>query len=353
MSIQEILEQAVAQSASDILIIAGMPAAYKIKGLIQRQGERLLPNDIAALTQELYRLAGGRSMERLLEKGDDDFSFAIPGLSRFRINALKQRGSLGLVIRVVSFQLPDRNALGIPDNVMSFARCTRGLVLFTGPAGSGKTTTLACLVDAVNSTRNSHIITIEDPIEYLHHHKESVVTQRELSTDTQSYDVALRAALREAPDIILLGEMRDADTIRAAVTAAETGHLVISTLHTIGASSTIDRIIDSFPPEQQQQIRTQLSMVLEGVVSQQLVPTVDGALAPAFEVMTVNSAIRNMIRESKGHQIDNVISQGSGEGMVTMDQSLFRLVQSGRISREEALRHSINSEWMEKRLAIL
>lgn len=353
MSIQEILEQAVAQSASDILIIAGMPAAYKINGLIQRQGQRLLPDDIAALTQDLYRLAGGRSMERLLEQGDDDFSFAIPGLSRFRINALKQRGSLGLVIRVVSFQLPDRNALGIPDNVMAFSRCTRGLVLFTGPAGSGKTTTLACLVDAVNSSRNSHIITIEDPIEYLHHHKESVVTQRELSTDTQSYDVALRAALREAPDIILLGEMRDADTIRAAVTAAETGHLVISTLHTIGASSTIDRIIDSFPPQQQQQIRTQLSMVLEGVVSQQLVPTVDGALAPAFEVMTVNSAIRNMIRESKGHQIDNVISQSSGEGMVTMDQSLFRLVQSGRVSREEALRHSINSEWMQKRLAAM
>ncbi len=353
MKIQEILEQAVQQAASDILIIAGMPAAYKINGLIQRQGERLLPHDIEALTRELYELAGGRNMERLLEKGDDDFSFAIPGLSRFRINALKQRGSLGLVIRVVSFQLPDRTALGIPDNVMAFARYTRGLVLFTGPAGSGKTTTLACLVDAVNSSRNSHIITIEDPIEYLHQHKQSVVTQRELSTDTQSYDVALRAALREAPDIILLGEMRDADTIRAAVTAAETGHLVISTLHTIGASSTIDRIVDSFPPEQQQQIRTQLAMVLEGVVSQQLVPTVDGALAPAFEVMAVNSAIRNMIRESKGHQIDNVISQGAAEGMVTMDQSLLRLVQSGRVSREEALRHSINSEWMQKRLAAL
>ena len=353
MKIQEILEQAVRQSASDILIIAGMPAAYKINGLIQRQGERLLPNDIETLTRELYQLAGGRNMDRLLEKGDDDFSFAVPGLSRFRINALKQRGSLGLVIRVVSFQLPDRTALGIPDNVMAFARYTRGLVLFTGPAGSGKTTTLACLVDAVNSSRNSHIITIEDPIEYLHQHKQSVVTQRELSTDTQSYDVALRAALREAPDIILLGEMRDADTIRAAVTAAETGHLVISTLHTIGASSTIDRIVDSFPPEQQQQIRTQLAMVLEGVVSQQLVPTMDGALAPAFEVMSVNSAIRNMIRESKGHQIDNVISQGAAEGMVTMDQSLLRLVQSGRVSREEALRHSINSEWMQKRLAAL
>ena len=353
MTIQDILTQAVRQSASDILIIAGMPAAYKINGLIQRQGDRLLPNDIEALTRELYQLAGSRSMARLLEKGDDDFSFAIPGLSRFRINALKQRGSLGLVIRVVSFQLPDRNALGIPDNVMAFARYTRGLVLFTGPAGSGKTTTLACLVDAVNSSRNSHIITIEDPIEYLHQHKQSVVTQRELSTDTQSYDVALRAALREAPDIILLGEMRDADTIRSAVTAAETGHLVISTLHTIGASSTIDRIVDSFPPEQQQQIRTQLAMVLEGVVSQQLLPALDGTLVPAFEVMAVNSAIRNMIRESKGHQIDNVISQGAAEGMVTMDQSLLRLAQSGRVSREEVLRHSINSEWMQRRLAAL
>lgn len=351
MTIQEILSEAVAHSASDILIIAGMPAAYKIQGVIRREGERLFPPEIQRLTEELYQLAGGRDMTRLLETGDDDFSFAVRGLSRFRVNALKQRGSLGLVIRVVSFTLPDRQTMGIPDQVMAFAGCTRGMVLFTGPAGSGKTTTLACIVDAVNSTRNSHIITIEDPIEYLHHHKESVVTQRELSTDTVSYDAALRAALREAPDIILLGEMRDADTIRAAVTAAETGHLVISTLHTVGASSTIDRIVDSFPPEQQQQIRTQLSMVLEGVVSQQLVPTAAGGLVPAFEVMVVNSAIRNMIRESKAHQIDNVISQSAAEGMVSMDQSLLKLFQSGRISREEALRHSINSEWMQKRLA--
>ena len=225
MYIQDILEQAVAQSASDILIIAGMPAAYKINGLIRREGERLLPGDIQALVEELYRLAGARDLSRLAETGDDDFSFAIPGLSRFRVNALKQRGSLGLVIRVVSFRLPDREALGIPDNVMSFAGDTRGMILFTGPAGSGKTTTLACLVDAVNETRNSHIITIEDPIEYLHHHKKSVVTQRELSTDTVSYFAALRAALREAPDIILLGEMRDADTIKAAVTAARNHRL--------------------------------------------------------------------------------------------------------------------------------
>ena len=353
MNIREILEQAVSQSASDILIIAGMPAAYKIHGLLQREGERLLPKDIQALVEELYQLAGERSMDALLERGDDDFSFAVPGLSRFRVNALKQRGSLGLVIRVVSFRLPDRTELGIPDSVMTFAGYTRGMILITGPAGSGKTTTLACLVDAVNSTRNSHIITIEDPIEYLHHHKMSVVTQRELSTDTASYDAALRAALREAPDIILLGEMRDAATIKAAVTAAETGHLVISTLHTVGASNTIDRILDSFPPEQQQQIRTQLAMVLEGVVSQQLVPTTDGSLAPAFEVMRVNSAIRNMIRESKAFQIDNVIAQSAAEGMISMDQSLWKLVQAGRISADSALRHSVNSEWMQKRLSAL
>ena len=219
------------------------------------------------------------------------------------------------------------------------------------PAGSGKTTTLACIVDAVNSSRNRHIITIEDPIEYLHQHKKSVVTQRELFTDTCSYDAALRAALREAPDIILVGEMRDADTIRAAVTAAETGHLVISTLHTVGASNTIDRIVDSFPPEQQGQIRVQLSMVLEGVVSQQLVTTVEGELTPAFEVMSVNSAVRNMIREAKTHQIDNVIAQSAAEGMGTMDQSLLDLVRKGRISREEALRHSVNSDWLHRRLS--
>ena len=350
MVLTDILTRAVEQSASDILLIAGLPVAYKVHGLIQREGERLLPADTAALTEELYHLAGERSSAKLHETGDDDFSFAMPGLSRFRVNALKQRGSLGLVIRVVSFTLPDRTAMGIPDNVMQFARFTRGMVLFTGPAGSGKTTSLACIVDAVNSTRNAHIITIEDPIEYLHHHKQSVVTQRELSTDTLSYDAALRAALREAPDIILLGEMRDAETIRAAVTAAETGHLVISTLHTIGAASTIDRIVDSFPSEQQGQIRTQLAMVLEGVVSQQLLPTLQGGLAPAFEVMTVNSAVRNMIRESKAHQLDNVIAQSAAEGMITMDQSILRLVQAGRVAPEEAMHYCINTDWMRRRL---
>ena len=353
MTLTELLTEAVARAASDILIVAGLPVSYKVNGVISREGERLLPAHTAALVREVYHLAGDRDMLRLAESGDDDFSFAVPGLSRFRVNALRLRGSLGLVIRVVSFTLPDREKLGIPDNVMAFAGYSRGLVLFTGPAGSGKTTTLACIVDAVNTTRNAHVITIEDPIEYLHQHKKSVVTQRELATDTVSYDAALRASLRQAPDIILLGEMRDAETIRAAVTAAETGHLVISTLHTIGAANTIDRIVDSFPPEQQQQIRTQLALVLEGVVSQQLLPALDGSLVPAFEVMAATPAVRNLIRESKAHQLDNVIASSSAEGMVSMDQSILRLYQAGRVSRTDAMRHCISPEWMERRLGQL
>ena len=352
MDLVEILTRAVEQGASDVLLIPGLPAAYKVNGVITREGDRLFPDVLDRLVAQAYALAGNRPMDRLDRTGDDDFSFAVPHLSRFRVNALRQRGSLGLVIRVVSFALPDRTALGIPDSVMNFASCSRGLVLFTGPAGSGKTTTLACIVDAINTTRNLHVITIEDPIEYLHQHKMSVVTQRELATDTTSYDAALRASLREAPDVILVGEMRDAETIKAAVTAAETGHLVISTLHTLGASNTIDRIVDSFPPEQQQQIRTQLALVIEGVVSQQLVPAVDGSLIPAFEVMTVTPAVRNMIRESKAHQLDNVISSSAADGMISMDQSLLQLVKAGRISQDAALGHCVNGEWLRKRLAM-
>lgn len=351
-TIGEILAAAVARGASDILIIAGLPVSFKISGQIVREGERLLPKDTAALTAALYDMAGHRPIETLERAGDDDFSFSVAGLSRFRVNALRQRGSLGLVIRVVSFTLPDRRALHIPDVVMEFADTARGLVLVTGAAGSGKSTTLACIIDRINRTRSGHIITIEDPIEYLHPHKESVVVQRELYSDTASYDIALRAALREAPDVILVGEMRDAETIKATVTAAETGHLVISTLHTIGAASTIDRIIDSFPPAQQQQIRTQLALVLEGVVSQQLIAGTDGALLPAFEIMKVNSAVRNLIRESKAHQLDNLISTSAAQGMVTMDQSLLRLVQEGKIAPRQALDCSVSFDWMQKRLGL-
>ncbi|MGI6028447.1 MAG: type IV pilus twitching motility protein PilT [Candidatus Heteroscillospira sp.] len=348
--LEDTLKKAVGLGASDIMIIAGLPVTYKINGMLERQGAaRLIPEDTKSLCGEVYRLASGRSMEQLLRTGDDDFSFSVPGLARFRVNALKQRGSLGLIIRVVTFELPDRKSLGIPDAVIELTRRPRGLVLVTGTAGSGKSTTLACMVDEVNRTRNTHIITIEDPIEFLHQHKMSIVTQREVSTDTQSYDVALRSALRESPDIILLGEMRDAETIRAAMTAAETGHLVISTMHTMGAAGSIDRIVDAFPPPQQHQIRTQLAQVLEGVVSQQLLPGTDGGLVPVFEIMSVSPAIRNMIREGKNHQLDAAIASDSG--MQSMDRAILALVREGRVERSEALSRAADTAWLEKRLA--
>lgn len=289
-------------------------------------------------------------MERVTTCGDDDFSFAVPGVARFRANVFRQRNSLAAVIRVVHFELPDPEELHLPRTIIDVARMTKGLVLVTGPAGSGKSTTLACVIDEINKTRNAHVITLEDPIEYLHRHKKSVVTQREIGTDTDSYVSGLRASLRQAPDVILLGEMRDFETIKTAMTAAETGHLVISTLHTVGAANTIDRIIDSFPPDQQQQIRIQISMVMQAVISQQLIPTTDGKEIPAFEIMFLNNAIRNMIREAKIHQIDSVISTAQEEGMITMDASLIQLYKSGRISRENAVIYSSNSELMEKKL---
>ena len=353
MDLMEILQKAVEKNAADIFLVAGLPLSYKINGRIQEQvAEKLLPPDTEKLITDIYKLANERDIERLLLHGDDDFSFSVVGLSRFRVSTYKQRGSLAAVIRVVYFELPDHKALHIPDIVMRAASKTKGFVLVTGAAGSGKSTTLACIIDAINETRNAHVITLEDPIEYLHRHKKSVVSQREISTDTDSYAVALRAALRQSPDVILLGEMRDYETIKTAMTAAETGHLVISTLHTIGAANTIDRIIDTFPPNQQQQIRVQLAMVLQAVISQQLVPAVDGTVIPAFEVMYPNPAIRNMIRESKIHQIDTVIYSSSDEGMMAMDNSLLKLYKEGSITAETAITHSMNPEVMQKKMAL-
>lgn len=353
MTIEEILKQAVEHKASDIFLIPGLPLSYKINGAIEKQSEqKLFPDVTKELMEQVYRLAGNRSEEKLLEEGDDDFAFAIVGLSRFRANIFKQRGSLAAIIRVITFNIPDYRQLGIPQTVIDISRQTKGFVLVTGPAGSGKSTTLACIIDAINHSRNAHVITLEDPIEYLHYHDKSVVTQREIGIDTRDYASALRGALRQSPDVILVGEMRDFETIRTALTAAETGHLVISTLHTVGAAKTIDRVIDAFPPEQQQQIRVQLSMVLNAVVSQQLIPTVDDKKeVPAFEIMFLNNAIRNMIRESKVHQIDSVILSSGEEGMVTMDNSLVKLYKDGLISRENAIIYSSNEELMAKRLA--
>ena len=353
MDVRETLRQAVEMGASDIFIIAGLPLTYKVDGRQRRMEARLMPADTAAVISDIYTLCG-RSRSRIeREDMDDDFSFSIPDLGRFRANVLHQRGSLAAVIRVIRFGLPEPEKLNIPPEVLASARLMKGLVLVTGSAGSGKSTTLACLINAINQTREGHIITMEDPIEYIHRHDRCIVTQREISTDSPSYVSALRSALRESPDVILLGEMRDYETIEVAMTAAETGQLLFSTLHTTGAANTVDRIIDVFPAGQQAQVRMQLSMVLQAVISQQLVPTLDGKQTPAFEIMYTNPAIKHLIREAKTHQIDSAIHAGAAQGMCTMDASLLRLVTEKRVSKETALTHCMHYETMEKRLSAM
>jgi len=344
------LQQAVADHASDLFIVAGGPVSEKLDGHLKAiGGQKLLPPDTERLLEEIYS-AAGRSMEGLRQRGDDDFSFAVPGLARFRVNAYRQRGSLAAVIRVVSFEIPDWQKLGIPQAVMELAGLNHGLVLVTGTAGSGKSTTQACIIDRINQTRDCHVITLEDPIEFLHRDQKSIISQREIAIDTADYLSALRACLRQAPDVILLGEMRDAETIRTAMTAAETGHMVIATLHTKGTANTIDRILDSFPSDQQGQIRVQLSMVLHTVVSQQLLPDQSGGRVPAFEIMHTNSAIRSLIRDGKTHQIDNAIASGGADGMVTMDQSIHALYRSGQVSQQTALDYADNPEQLRRRI---
>ena len=289
-------------------------------------------------------------MDDYLAEGDDDFAFAIPGLARFRVNAYRQRGSLAAVVRIVSFNIPDWEKIHIPQRVMDLASMTGGIILMTGTAGSGKSTTQACIIDRINRTRDCHIITLEDPIEFLHRNKLSIISQREIAVDTRDYPSALRACLRQAPDVILLGEMRDPDTIHTTITAAETGHLVIATLHTKGAVNSIDRIIDSFPAAQQSQIRTMLSLVLKTVVSQRMVPDVNGGMVPVFEVMHVNSAIRGMIRDNKNHQIASAIAAGSREGMITMDQALLELYREGLITAETVLENADAADLLRRQL---
>ena len=351
MELYNLLKEAVDKQASDIFIVSGLPVSYKLNGVIQPQSEEMIVPEISEkLLTEAYKIAE-RDMDKIRTTGDDDFSISIKGLSRFRISAYKQRGSLAAVIRLVAFDVPHYQELSIPDSVMGIAEKSKGLVLVTGPAGGGKSTTLACVIDRINSTRNAHIITLEEPIEYLHRNKKSIISQREVRADTEGYVTALRASLRQSPDVILVGEMRDFETIKTAMTAAETGHMVISTLHSVGAANTVDRVIDVFPPSQQQQIRVQLSQLLQTVISQQLVPTVDGKLVPIFEIMHCNSAIRNMIRESKVHQIDNAINSFGDEGMVSMDNYLLDLYKKGIISSDTAMKYAINSDSMERKIS--
>ena len=344
------LKLAVEKNVSDIFVGAGHRILFKIDGVIVPQSEDATTPDAAEkIVRDLYAIAN-RPLDDYAKTGDDDFPVSVPGLARFRVCAYRQRGTMAAIIRVVLFGIPSYRELNIPDEVMAIAGEKHGLVLVSGPAHSGKTTTLACVIDAVNQTRNCHIITMEDPIEYLHRDNKSVISQREVITDTESYVAALRASLRQSPDIILLGEMRDYETIRTAMTAAETGHLVISTLHTSGAVNTLDRIIDVFPPQQQQQIRVQLSMVLQATVSQLLLPDKSGGQCPAFEIMRLNSGIRNLIRESKTHQIDSVIRSSASEGMISIDAYILKLLDAGRITEETAVGYAMNAEQLTRRL---
>ncbi len=335
-SFVELITLAVSRRASDMHISTGLPPVARIDGkLVPLTDAKMMPNDIEELVKEIMSPA---NYSIFREKGEVDFAYSVPQVGRFRLNAFNQRGSYALAARVLNAHIPSPSDLRLPESVVEMCDKKRGLVLVTGATGSGKSTTLASLINEINHNYNKHVITLEDPIEYLHHHRNSIVNQRELGSDTLSFPNALRAALRQDPDVILVGEMRDLDTISIAITAAETGHLVFSTLHTVGAANTIDRIIDVFPPHQQQQVRTQLADVLECVVSQQLIPTTDGkGRVAAFEVMLTNGAIRNNIREGKTFQIPSIMLTNTRMGMKTMDDSLFELYRSGMISSENAL----------------
>lgn len=349
MDILEILTKAAAEHAADIFIVSGAVLSYKAEGKLYRMGETpLSPEDTKALVVQIFRLAKFDVTEDSIPEREKDFSLSVAGVGRFRANIYKQRSSWSAVLRYVPFELPDPVKLGIPEQVMQLSESRSGIVLITGVASSGKSTTLSCIIDRINNTRDGHIITIEDPIEFLHRHNRCIVSQREISIDTDSYIDALRAALRQSPDVILLGEMRDHETISVAMTAAETGQLVLSTLHTLGAANTIDRIIDVFPINQQHQIRVQLSMVLNAVVCQQMLPSVDGGLIPAFEIMTMNNAVRTLIRDQKTHQIDTILQ--SSDGMQTMDSCIADLYRQGRITARTAVEHAYNPEIMAKRI---
>ena len=347
MELINILKEALEKGASDIFLLSGASIGFRISGQIVRNDEfRLTPEDTKGLVKQIFDIAG-YNMNTLEKDMEYDLSFSVKKVGRFRTNIYKQRGSYAAVLRNVMYDIPDYRELHIPESVMELADIKKGIVLITGVAGSGKSTTLTCMIDRINSTKKGHIITIEDPIEFLHRHNKCIISQREINIDTKNYIQSLRSALRQSPDVILLGEMRDYETMQVAMTAAETGEFILSTLHTTGAANTIDRIIDVFPASQHHQIRVQLSMVLQAVVSQQLIPTKEGKLVPVFEIMRVNNAIRTMIREQKTHQIDTIIQ--SSENMQTMDFDILRLYKEGIIDEENAVNFSTNPEMMKKK----
>ena len=332
----DVLLEVIDRRASDLHLTAGAPPTVRVRGrLAPMDGFPVLtPND----TREIvYSILSEGQRQKFENNWQLDFAYQIPGRGRFRVNAYFQRSAVGAAFRLIPFDVVPLETLGLPPVVAEFANKPRGLVLVTGPTGSGKSTTLASLIDVINASREEHIMTIEDPIEFLHHHKKCIVNQRELGSDATSFGDALKAALRQDPDVILVGEMRDLETIGTAMTAAETGHLVFATLHTQDTPQTIDRIIDVFPPEQQGQVRAQLSVALQGIMTQTLLPTADGAgRCVAAEVLVPTPAVRNLIREAKTHQIYSVLQTGASHGMQTMDASLAQLVRAGKVTRQLA-----------------
>ncbi|MGB9905358.1 MAG: type IV pilus twitching motility protein PilT [Desulfotomaculales bacterium] len=356
-----LIELAFQIGASDLHITAGFPPAFRLhgevlpanvlaeRGILKNRDLALLrPEDTDRLAREIM---GEELYSQLIEKGEHDFSFSLPEVGRCRVNAFKQRGTVALAIRPIPDRVPSLEQLGLPESVKNLARRPHGLVLVTGPTGSGKSTTLAAMIDLLNDERHCHVITLEDPIEYIHRNRKCVINQREIGRDTLSFASALRAALREDPDVILVGEMRDLETIATAITAAETGHLVLATLHTGSAAQTIDRIVDIFPPHQQQQIRLQLAGSLQGVIVQQLLPRRDRqGRVLALEIMIATPAISNLIREGKTYQIISQIQTGARYGMQTMDMALRNLYRAGLIEREEALGRAADPESLSRML---
>ena len=345
--IEPLLDEVLKRDASDLHLQVGLPPMLRIDGSLTT-----VENPIALTVDQVKSLAYSvldEKQRKMLESDLElDFSFAYGNLARFRVNAFHEKGNLAVALRLIPTVIRTIEDLGLPQIVNSFVEYPRGLVLITGPTGSGKSTTQAAMIDKINTEKSLHIITIEDPIEYQHHHKKSIIVQREVHFDTLSFGAGLRSALREDPDVILIGEMRDLETIATAVTLAETGHLVLATLHTNSASQSIDRMIDVFPPHQQQQIRIQLSNVLQAIISQRLIPMVGGGRVAAAEILVVNAAVRNIIRDAKTHQIDAVIQTGAEAGMQTMDNTLVKLVHEGKISYEVAKGFAVNIQEFER-----
>lgn len=345
--IESLLEEVIKQDASDLHLTVGVPPILRIDGALKPISDLpvLTGEDTLALAHSIMDDIQKEILEKDMEV---DFSFAFGDVARFRANAYHQKGNVGVALRLIPTKIRTVEELGLPKIIESFTNIPRGLVLVTGPTGSGKSTTLAAMVDKINREKSLHIITIEDPIEYTHKNNKSVIEQREVHYDTRSFAAALRSALREDPDVVLIGEMRDLETIAAAITIAETGHLVLATLHTNNAAQSIDRMIDVFPPHQQQQIRTQLSNILQAIVSQRLIPAIGGGRVAVAEIMIANAAIRNIIREGKTHQIDAVIQTSAEEGMQTMDRALTAMIKTGKITYEEAKGYAIDPKELER-----